>query len=377
MSSVSCSIKKILLFSLTLLACAGSAPAEARQQSATGPAMPGLRLAVFPIDNLSSASAPLREMRLSMMRKLLDLGVEVINDESLAKVMERHRIRYTGGIDIKTAQALKNEAGVDAVLITSLELYLPDNLPKIALTARLVATGPLPEIIWMESIGLAGDDAPGLLGLGLISDPQKLQERALRYLAGSLAGHLHDRGKNHPAGMAAKTFRPKQFYASEDIAKLRKGRVAVIPFFNESSRTRAGEILLLHFLNQLVGMEIETMKVVEPGVVREKMLNQRIIMNRGVSYRDLDLIGIPLEVDFFFTGKVFAYQDYPGAQGAPLVDFSTMGIGVENKRIVWASASYNAGDDAVFFFDVGRLSTASAMAEAMMRSVVIRMFGEK
>ena len=362
-------VRKIIFFSLTLLVCAGAGSARAQQDAATAPRF---RLAVFPIDNLSDTSVPAREIRQSLTRNVLRNGIQIVDDDSLEKVMARNRIRYTGGLDAQTAKALKDEAGIDAVLITSLELYQPGDPPKIALTARLVATDPL-EVKWMESIGLAGDDAPGILGLGLIADPQQLQEKALRQLATSLAVYFDKSRNKRQAGGVAKTFQPKLYYASEGLDRARKSTIAVIPFLNQGRRYRAGEIALLHFLKQLVG--IETVRVVEPGLVREKMLNNRIIMNEGVSYRDEDVIGIPLNVDYFLTGQLFEYQDYPGASVNPRVDFSAMLIETMKRKVVWASNSYNAGDDAVFFFDAGRVSTAGVLADKMTRAIAARMFG--
>lgn len=368
-----CSSRKILILAMASLAWIGGSPAIAQQHAPSG-GSPLFRLAVFPVENLSNESAPLREIRRSLSNKLLARGVRVIDDESLERVMAHHRIRYTGGMGAETAKALRDESNADAVLITSLELYLPGNPPKMAVTARLIATDTL-EIIWAESIGVAGDDTPGVLGLGLISDPQKLREKAVRQLATSLADYLERSRDKRPAGGTARAFRPKLFFAGKDIERVRKSTIAVIPFFNESPRRHGGEIAQLHFLKQLVGTD--ALMVMEPGIIRERMLDKRIILNQGVSYRDTDLLGIPLKIDYLLTGSLFDYQDYDGPSIPPRIDFSTLLLEVKDRKIVSASKSYNAGDDAVFFFDVGRVSTASVMADKMMHAVAVRMFGEK
>jgi len=54
------------------------------------------------------------------------------------------------------------------VLITSLELYSDANPPRFLLISRLVSTGENPSILWMDGVGLAGDDSRGLFDLGLI-----------------------------------------------------------------------------------------------------------------------------------------------------------------------------------------------------------------
>ena len=63
------------------------------------------------------------------------------------------------------------------------------------------------------------------------------------------------------------------------------------------------------------------------------------------------------------------YQDYQGGDGDPVVDFSLIVIERKRREVGWASKSYNKGTDGVWFFDLGRERTASAMASEMARIV--------
>ena len=99
-----------------------------------------VRIAVYPVENLSGTPAPLKEIRQDLIDRLKLKGVRILDGEALEKFMAKHRIRYTGGIDKDTAMAFKTDAGVDSVLITSLELYSESVPPKISLTSRLVST---------------------------------------------------------------------------------------------------------------------------------------------------------------------------------------------------------------------------------------------
>ena len=98
--------------------------------------------------------------------------------------MAKYRVRYVGGIERVVAEALKKETGTEGVLITSLELYSDMNPPKMAMVSRLVSTGDKPVILWIDGVGLAGDDSPGILELGLIKDPKVLMEKALQITRG-------------------------------------------------------------------------------------------------------------------------------------------------------------------------------------------------
>lgn len=326
-----------------------------------------LRIAVFPVENLSGAPAPIKEIRQSLISALKKDGFHVLEEEVLEKFMAKHRIRYTGGLDTAVAQAFKQEIGTEAVLITSLKLFSDAVPPKIGLTSRLVSTGNNPVILWMDGIGLAGDDSPGILGLGLIEDPKILQKKALGFISDSLIGYLSRGEESTEVKGVKRKFQPKITYHSPEMSSDKRYTVAVIPFFNRSDRKNAGEILVLHFVTELT--KLGKFDVIELGVVRQKLLNVRVIMNEGISLADADLVANSLDADLILTGKIINYQDYKGAWGRPKVQFSIVVIERKSRKVVWNSDSYNEGDDGVYFFDWGRVNTAYVMALNMVRAV--------
>ncbi len=325
------------------------------------------RIAVFPFENLSGTPVPIKEIRRSFIARLEAKGLQVLDDGTLEKFMIKHRIRDTGGMDWATAQAFKNEIGIEGVLITSVELYSGAIPPKMALTSRLVSTGDKVVILWMDGVGIAGDDSPGILGLGLIEDPKKLLDKALHSLSESLAQYVSTKKENVSAGHAGKKFRPKIVYRSPLMEEDRKYTVAVIPFFNESGRKNAAEIVVLHFVRELT--KLENFNVIELGVVKQRLLNARIIMIEGISLTDADLVSNSLEADLVLTGRVMDYQDYQASWGKPKVDFSVTVVERKSRKVVWNSYSHNEGDDGVFFFDWGRVNTAHAMMAKMARAI--------
>jgi hypothetical protein len=282
--------------------------------------------------------------------------------------MTRHRIRYTGGVDQEVAQAFRKETGAEGVLITSLELYSEDAPPKISLTSRLVSTGDTPRILWIDGVGLAGDDAPGLLALGLIEDPAILAGKAVETLATSLGRGLAggEAGKEELKSTKGK-FRPKIAFRSDTFEPQKKQIVAIVPFLNRSGRRYAGEIMALTFAKSL--WPFEGFEIIDPGVVRSQLLALRVIMGEGISLGQSESVLALLSADLVLTGKVIDYQDYVGGVGTPKVDFSVQLIERRSRRVVWSSVSYNQGDDGVVFFDWGRVNTAEAMASQMVRAV--------
>ncbi len=349
---------------LLLSACAG------RRETAGvagPPAAPRSRIAVFPVENLSASAAPLREIRGRLVERLRAEGFSVLDDTSLDQVMTRHRVRYTGGVDSEVALALKREAAVEAILIPSLELFDETAPPKVAMFSRLVSTGDNPTVLWIDGVGLAGDDAPGVLGLGLVDDPTVLLARAVDALVDSLVrdGSATADAARERAG--PRKFRPKLVYRSDALGPERKYSVAVAPFFNKTDRKFAGEIIALHMIRNL--MRFENFDIVEPGIVRQELLRFRIIMTDGVSLPETDTILNAVNADLVLNGEVLDYRDYRGPDGVARVDFSVLFIERRTRKVVYSSYSHNQGDDGVFFFDWGRVNTAHAMASHMARAV--------
>ncbi|HTG01734.1 MAG TPA: Calx-beta domain-containing protein [Nitrospirota bacterium] len=168
-----------------------------------------LTVAVFPVENLSGRGAPLINIRRSLMTTLKSRGVFVIDIERLEQLMAKHRIRYVGGIDAATAALLRKEMGADAVLISTLELYATEvsqsPTPKTGLISRLVSTDDKLNILWMDTIGLTGDEHPGWFEAGVIGNPAELLDKEIGFLADSLVSFLGgDRDVRKPHHRAEK-----------------------------------------------------------------------------------------------------------------------------------------------------------------------------
>jgi TolB-like protein len=339
---------------LALLSCTGVRTASAQERVSA--------IAVFPVENLSGDNVPADEIRAFLIERLVAEGFRVLTVEALDGFMTRHRIRYAAGIDAATADALRQETGVDGVVFTSVELSSGAVPPKVAIMARLVSIKAAPAVVWADDVGKAGDDAPGLLALGIVNDYQTLQARALDHLARSLLTYLAT--GTSTASQPASKFRPKTFYRGRAVVPGQTYSIAVLPFVNLTDRRGAGEILAWLFIRHLAS--VPQFRVIDSGVARQELLNARIIMDGGVSISDADTLATLIEADFILGGRVLSYQDYEGSGAPPRVEFSTVLIEKTTRRVVWSSDSYNQGDDGVRFFGRGRTRTAHAMATQMV-----------
>lgn len=320
-------------------------------------------IALLPIQNISGTKAPLVEIRQTIKNSLNAEGFSFVDAASFSEFIKKHRIRYTGGVDSKTAKYFKEETGAEAVFQTSLELYRDAQVPQISLTARLIGTDNN-RILWMGSISISGNDAPGLLDLSLIKDSRILMQKAVERLVGDLTEWAN--GKRNTQFLNGQNFEKIQSgnqYKSPGRFSRKVYRVAVIPFYNSSERKYAGEIMALHFLKHL--LPCEHILFVEPGEVRKVFLGWRIIMDDGISLVDADVLFQKLDADYILTGNALDYEDAKGAFGKSKVHFSVCLLEKETKKVIWGTNSYSEGDDSVFMFGMGEIYTAHTLAAKM------------
>ena len=365
-SSTSYSTKSALILVAAILGLAAWTAAGKTQ--AVDSDRKSFTVAVLPVHNLSAAPIPSDTIKKSLIDNLVQRGLQVVAEKTLRQFIFKHRIRHVGGITRETAAALRQETGVDGVLITSVGLYNETTPPKIAIFSRLVSTEPAPTILWMDSVGSAGNDTLGLFELDLIEDPRLLLLNALDYLAISLVDALETREESLNVHAAREKFQPKFIYRSPLLDPKKKHTVAVVPFLNRGERKHAGEILALHFINRLA--KTTNFTVIEPGIVRHTLLRTRIIMEDGVSLADARAVFARANADLVLGGKVFDYQDFPGETGKTRVDFSATLIDRTSLEVIWACKSDNAGDEGVWFFGLGQVNTAHALAAEMVALAV-------
>lgn len=345
-----------LLAAVSALACAGP--------DGRGHGRPPIRVAVLPVHNLSGAVVPTKELLPPIARALARGGVDVVEGEPVEQFLSRHRMRYTGGIGSRDARDAARELGVDAVLITSVELYGSDVPPKLAISMRLVSAGVDPAILWMDGAFMSGDESPGILGLGRIRSIEKLQRKALSSLTDSLA-HALRRGLPSVRGCDAdRRFDPIIVYAEPRLEPGKRYSVAVLPFVDHTIRRGAGEIVALETARQLA--TVPALRVLEPGVVRERSIRQRIVTEGGISRETARLLRGSLEVDLVMSGVVFSFSE---GSGTPKVEFDTVLLDARNGEVVWESTSKSSGDEGVVYAHIGAVSTASDLA-CRMASVV-------
>jgi TolB-like protein len=363
-----CSGSRALALLALLAAACGHVAARAPGPPPIGHA-PGARprVVLLPIHNMGGVAAP-TDALLAAVAAALEDRFELVRGDVLERFLAKHRLRHTGGIDAEDAHAAQAELGADAILITSLQLYRSDP-PLLGLAMRLVSTGDEPVILWMDSVVRSGDEAPGLLGLGLVSSMAVIEQRVLAEMTGSLADYLDAK----PAADRCVPDRwraPRVRFRATSLDDGERHTVAVVPFLNLTARTGAGDALAMEFVRQLVATG--RYRVLEPGVVRGYLLRARVIMPAGVSLETTRMLLGGLGVELVLSGAVLDHDETLGNQSAR-VRFGATLLDGGSGDVVWNSSSFSRGDDGVFFFGLGRIRNSQELSCRMVAGVVDRM----
>ena len=323
---------------------------------------------VLPPENLATGPIASREVTFRLEQMVALAGADVIGGERLDEYLAKYRIRYTGGIDPVAAKAAREELGADAILVTTVMLWSGD-APQVAVVSRLVSTADTPAVLWMDGYARTGDDAPGLLALDVVGDPQVLKNEALKRLGQSLEAYLA-RGARPEMCSGGGWWRPRIAYRARPDER-EVASIAVLPFVNETRRRGAGEILALEFAWQFANAD--GFRLVEPGIVRDELLRRRIVMEDGVSLDQARTVSATLDADLVLAGYVYDFDEGT----TPLSNFSAMVIDRKTGRVVWESTSYDKGNDSETLFGLRRVSTTALLTCRMAREVVDGMTGKR
>lgn len=352
-----------LVLAVALCSCAG-------RGGAVGSAIPvgasRLRVAVFPLENLSSGPIPAREVSERLDLAIAGAGpIELVTGQRVAEFLAKNRIRWTAGVDRHVSVAARHDLEVDAILLATVELYREGETPAFGVTLRLVSTGEVPRILWMDGRSRTGADSPGMLGLGVIRDMHDLQQDVLRDLRASLEAYLRSGDGKRPCP-EERRFRPEVAYRSPALDAEQRYSVAVLPFVNNTPNSAAGEIVALQMVRQLHAAGFE---VLDPGAVRSAMIGYRVILQGGASLDTARIMTGALEVNIVLTGTVRQMPAGASPSGAATAAFSVTAIDGKTNRLVWESSTASRGDAGVVLFDRGLIRTAPELVCRMARQV--------
>jgi TolB-like protein len=333
-----------------------------------------VRLAVFPVQNAAGGSAPIRAISEDLEAWLAAKGLDVVSRHDLDEVLAKNRFRYTGGLDARTAKVLREDLGVGAVVIPTLEQYDDRKPPRLALALRIVEVSEAPVVLWADVVARTGDDSAGFLGLGLVDQMAGLEKEVI-WAATAAVDHWARTRAPAVTCPADRRFLPRRSFRAPVLDDVGRRTIAVLPFANETSRRGADDVVAGEFIAQLA--RSTSFDVLDPGVVRDQLLEHRIVLEGGVSIdRAIALLEL-LNADLILSGEVHDYVVPAGARQTPSVAFTAYVIDRESGEVVWSSTSDGGGSDWVFLFGAGRVYSSSALSCRMVRAVVDGIAGQR
>lgn len=358
------------------LAAGALAAILASSALAADPAVEPSIAVLTPLD-LAGTEVPSDEIARALAEALEAEGFRVLPVERVDALLERHRFRYTGGASAEMAAAFGAEEAIEGILLTSVDDWEENEPPRVTLTCRWVGASPEAPILWMGGASHHGAEHPGALGLGIVTDVRTLLARAAREVASDLVDARDARDAGEPfTGEAGRSvprrFRPMSLAAEPSMPSPPAGRdrlrVVVLPFVTEGTRRETGEIVGFQFVRHLAGRP--GVEVVEPGVVREALLESRLIQDDGVSLAQADILRALLEADLVISGTVTDFESQGSGPGTPFLGFAARAIDTSTRQAVWTSFSFVKGDDGFRLFESGRIRSIGRIASELVRGVV-------
>lgn len=283
----------LALACLALAAGLSVRTAGAEDGRAPAPRWIVLPFADYTEDQTGRLLAPLLEAELAAR------GLDVVGGDQIRPLLRALRIRSSEGLGRNELRRLAGEAEFDALVLGSWDILREGANPEIGLSMRVLDPGS-GDIVQAASVGATGDDFTGLLGRGRLRSLDALVRHAMPgFVSELLQAAPGPDGPPTPRGCR---------------------RVALIPLDDAVERTPAGPIVLNAVLADLVRTGFE---VVEPGFVRELMLEREIAARGGVDLPTSRLLAERFGVCRIVTGEVDRFESAAGdpATTVPAVSF--------------------------------------------------------
>lgn len=323
-------------------------------------------IALLPASDTLNAGVPVDRITDALAAALVARGFALVPAERVQAVLRARRERSVSGVSGPIAAALGTEAGAGAILVTAVDDWHEGEMPRVALTARLVGATPEAPILWADGTAHHALEKPGAFGLGLGKNADDLLAMAAEELAVSIA-----RGRPSSSRKVEKRFLPRSLAATAPRDVPARRRVAVLPFFTDGPDRGLGDLLALQFVRHL--SEDPAYEIVEPGVVRQALLDTRVIQEDGVSLAQVDTVRALLDVDIVVSGRITQYDPLGLSPGSPSSGFSARAIDARTRRVVWSSFSYAAGDDGLRWFDTRWVRSGVLLTSDLVRGVLVQL----
>jgi len=305
-----------------------------------------IKIALFPFENLTDDKTALEQIMPVLKGQLEAKGLEVVDENSLNKFLLKERIRSIGYISKDIAQKIGRELNVKAILVGSINSFYPQKNPQVGLLARLIDSTD-GSILWANQASATGEDFTKILGLGTVTDMDRLISIVTDRLLTS--------------------FNITSPHKEKELTH----RIAVMPFQNKSRHKDAGMIATYMFLVEL--FKNKGFEPLEYGEIRRLIVDLRV-RNRGeLDYNSIKALSENLGVEGVLVGTVESYSDGLDTSSPPEVAISARLINTRKNRIVWSDSVQLNGDEGIVVLDWGRIRSIDSVADRVVTKLIQRM----
>jgi len=302
------------------------------------------KLVIIPFENLTEdKNAELFVMPI-LKEKLKAKGYEIVDDNILNSFFLKERIRFTGYISKEVAKKINDEFKVDAILLGSINSFSKNKL-QIGISAYLLDPSDS-TIIWADHASATAEDFVRILGLGKVKTIEELTSKVIDKLIKSLD--------------TAPIFKERELTY----------RIAVMPFKNKSKIKKAGQIVTYMFIEEM--FKNKNFEPINYGDVKKAIIDLRIRRKEQLDYKTIKSISNYLGVDGIIVGIVESYNEQE-ENFPPQVTITARLIDVRRNKILWCDTYQYKGDDGIFVFDWGKITTAENVAYKVVSKLLNKM----
>lgn len=305
-------------------------------------------IVVLPFANYTGRHEAFEKILPALSAGLEAMDLSVVVPDSIRPTLRRHRIRSLGQLGSTDARTLRDETGARFALLGSLDLFEPETTFEVSLSARLLDLESM-ELVGATSVGLTVQETEQWFGTGRVADVdavvERVVQRVLTRFQNTLRGDREERSRYHTCGL-----------------------VAYVPFDDHSESRYAAEILQSFFMAAMVEAD---WRIVEPGFVRELLLDHQRVVRGGVTTEVLELLRDELGVCWVVTGEVetFRIATDSGGSSVPAVDFGLRLVDARNPRLVSTLQLARDGAQGEGLFGRGREYSIARVVQHCMEDI--------
>lgn len=325
-----------------------AAPNGAWAQDQVDPALPA-DVVVLPFANYTGRYESLSNVLPVFYAKLDSVGLRVLSHEALRPMLREHRIRVVGRVGVEAMDILRAETGSRLAIVGSIDIFEPERAFEVMISARLVDL-ETHAVLTAVSVGRTVQETERVFGRGRAQEIEEVIDPVVAEFMALMEPAIR--------GTAP---REKPYHKC--------GLVSVIPLADYSERRHGAEVLQNLLMAELVA---NGWAVVEPGVVREILLEAQRMARGGVPDEVLAILRDSIGVCLVVTGEVEEFSVAPSQVdiAVPRLSYGLRLVDGRSGRLLAAIDPARDGMEGEFLFERGREYSMARLARGTMSDVV-------